>query len=443
MFTSTFQSDVCRSTLHFNRRTLLKAAGLSGIGWLTPLAQVLGRQAETGPSGKPAKSVILVWLQGGPSQLETFDPHPGSNIAAGTEAIKTNVEGIQLAKGLEQVAEQMDSLSIIRSVTSKEGDHERAVYNIKTGYRPDPTLIHPAIGSVICHQTLDKDEKVVEIPRHISILSANAPSRGGYLGAKFDAFKVNDPKNPINDLSKRVAEPRFDQRLQDLENFVEAEFAQGRGRNSRAALARLDTTNAAVKMMTSEQLKAFDLQEVPESLLGEFGDSAFGRGCLAAIRLIEVGVRCVEVTLNGWDSHANNHEIQKGQVEILDPALAALVRNLKARGLYEDTIVLCGGEFGRTPTVNPAGGRDHWPHGFSIALGGGGLKTGQVIGETSPTPFTDPKKKGTDVIGPRPVEDIHATILNALGIDFSQMIDTPIDRPMRISEGKVIDELAG
>ena len=439
---TTFESyPGCGTTAHFNRRTLLKAAGLSGMCWLTPLAAALSRAEEKSPKGKPAKSVILLWLNGGPSQLETFDPHPGTSIAGGTTAIETKVKGIQLAGGFEQLAEQMDSLAIVRSVTSKEGDHERAVYNIKTGFRPDPTLVHPSIGSVICHQTEKIDGDRVEIPRHISILPANAPGRGGYLGDAYDAFKIGDPKDPINDLTKNVEQARFDRRLNDLQNIVEGEFNRGRSRNNSVGKSRQNTTLAALKMMTSDQLKAFELKDVPEKLLQQFGDTPFGRGCLAAIRLIEVGVRCVEITLNGWDSHANNHEIQKARVEILDPAFAALIRNLKERGLYDSTIVVCGGEFGRTPTINPAGGRDHWPHGFSIALGGGGLRGGIALGETSPTPKVDPTGRGTDVVEPYHVEDIHATVLGALGIDFTQELETPIGRPMIISAGKPIQKL--
>lgn len=438
-----FHNQVCAASSHFNRRTLLKAAGLSGACWLTPIAQALGQEAEKSPRGKPAKSVILLWMIGGPSQLETFDPHPGTKYGGDTVAIDTNVKGIQFGSGLARTAEQMDSLAVIRSVTSKEGDHERAVYNIKSGFRPDPTLVHPSIGSVICHQTEAADKGLVEIPRHISILPQNNPGRGGYLGNEYDAFKVNDPKDPINDLARQVDQRRFDRRMKTLEDIVENEFARGRPKSESLVGSRKSTTQAALKMMSSEQLKAFDLKDVPEGLKAEFGDTPFGRGCLAAIRLIETGVRCVEVTLGGWDTHANNHELQHGRLEILDPAFAALIRNLKDRGLYDDTIVLCGGEFGRTPSINPAGGRDHWPHGFSIALGGGGLRSGITIGQTSPNPIIEPKKQGTDLVDPWRVEDVHATILEALAIDWKQELQTPVGRPMAISNGKLITELLG
>lgn len=420
-----------------NRRTLLKAAGVSGLGWLTPVAEALSRAAEQAPGGEPAKSLIVLWLAGGPSQLETFDPKPGSSIAAETRAIATAARGVQFAEGYEQSADQMHRISLVRSVTSKEGDHERATYNAKTGFRPDPTLLHPSIGAVVCHQLTD----AVEIPRHVSILPDQWPARGGYLGDQFDAFQINDPQGPIPDITPRVPDDRAARRIQDL-SIVEQEFARGR-------LRELDTgktlqglsTRAALKMMASDQLKAFDVASEPESVRSEFGDTPFGRGCLAAARLIEVGVRCVEVTLSGWDTHVNNHETHRELAKTLDPALAALIRYLHEHALLERTVVLCGGEFGRTPSINPAGGRDHWPHGFTIALAGGGFAGGRVVGETSPQPDVHADDKTKFVKDPHNIADIHATVLHALGIDFKQELLTPIGRPMIISQGDVIREL--
>jgi uncharacterized protein (DUF1501 family) len=194
--------------------------------------------------------------------------------------------------------------------------------------------------------------------------------------------------------------------------------------------------------MSSEQLKAFDVKEAPLEVRNAFGDSPFGRGCLAAARLIEVGVRCVEVTLEGWDSHVNNHEIHKSRAAELDPAFAALLRYLEERKLLESTLVLWGGEFGRTPYVNSAGGRDHWPHGFTVAFAGGGIRPGQVVGESSPDPLDPEKKDFADRIkNPHPIGDIHATVLDSLGIVFNKEVVTPIGRPMSFSEGKPIREL--
>lgn len=430
----------CGSNEHVNRRSLLKLAGLSGLSWLTPLATGLARQEEQSKVDQ-ARSLIVLWLEGAPSQLETFDPHPGGEIAAGSLARQTRAPGILLGDGFEQTAEQMDSISLVRAITSKEGDHARAIYNIKTGYRPDPTLIHPAIGSVICHQIPKAANPIVDIPRHISILAGQSAGRGGYLGDRYDAFKIGDPLNPVPDLKSRVGDRQQNQRLKDL-SVVDQEFLQRQG-NNRTLQGVLGNHNleAALSMMSSEQISAFDVSKADRSLREEYGDTPFGRGCLAAVRLIEQGVRCVEVTLNGWDTHVNNHELQAGRIKILDPAFAALIRDLKRRELLDSTMVVCGGEFGRTPWMNPLGGRDHWPSGFAMALAGGGIQGGRVVGETSANPKRDTIDRKTELKNPHSVEDIHATILGSLGIELTKELDTPIGRPMQICQGKMIREL--
>jgi uncharacterized protein (DUF1501 family) len=187
-------------------------------------------------------------------------------------------------------------------------------------------------------------------------------------------------------------------------------------------------------MMTSGQLAAFDVSREPAELRAAYGDTAFGRGCLAARRLVEVGVPCVEVTLDGWDSHANNHDIHARQKAILDPALATLLDDLKLHGLWDRTLVLCAGEFGRTPSINRLGGRDHWPHGFSIALAGGRIRGGQALGATDP-------EGGRQVESPRQVGDVHATLLTALGLDPSKELIAPAGRPLKLAEGTPIGEL--
>jgi uncharacterized protein (DUF1501 family) len=287
------------------------------------------------------------------------------------------------------------------------------------------------MGAIVCHEL---PEAGTEIPRHVSILPGPWPPQGGYLGAKYNAFKTYDPRNGIPDTKRRVPEDRFNRRLEDVE-VVDRQFAKGRLRNvEQSRTLHRTTMDKAIRMMSSEQLKAFDVDEEPERTHADFGDTEFGRGCLAALRLMEVGVRCVEVTLRGWDSHLNNHEVQADRVKVLDPALAALIRNLRERELFERTIVICGGEFGRTPRINPAGGRDHWPHGFSIALAGGGIRGGQTVGATDP----DGSKEVAD---PVQVAAIHATILHALGIDFRRELQTPVGRPMKLSDGRPLRQL--
>ena len=371
----------CQSRSHLTRRSLLRGTGVAGISWLTPLADILAVEAENAPKGKPARSVILLWLGGAASQLDTFDPHPKTKIGGGVTSIPTAIKGVEFAAGLEQTASVMQDVSLIRSMVSKEGDHERAFYNIKTGYRPDPTLIHPSIGAIACHEL---PEAKIEIPTHVSILPNQWPARGGFFGPQYDAFQVYDPKGSIPDVRARVDDKRLEQRLESL-SVVERAFARGRAADldETKTLHQLSMHKARL-MMTSEQLAAFDVSKAAAAERDAYGDTAFGRGCLAAVRLIETGVRCVEVTLNGWDTHANNLEGQATQVKIFDAAYASLIRDLKARGLLDSTIVICGGEFGRTPKINNLGGRDHWPTGFSMLVAGGGFAGGRVIGATDP-----------------------------------------------------------
>ena len=423
----------CCGPEHFSRRTLLKMAGMAGLTWLTPLGQLLALEAEKSKDPR-AKSVIILWLAGGPSQLETFDPHAGSSIAYGTRAIKTSIKDVQLAAGFERTADILANMSLIRSVTSLEGDHERATYNIQTGYRPSPTVVHPSIGSIISHELPDQK---IEIPTHISILPGQWPSRGGYFGAAYDAFKTGDPAKPIPDISSRIDSKRQEQRLKNLSVMEEA-FREGRQPDLDSGKTLHDVTmQKATRMMTSDQVKAFDVKQVPNAERLAYGDTPFGRGCLAAVRLVQTGVRCVEVTLNGWDTHTNNHQGHAALAKVLDPALSALIADLKRLDLLERTIVLCGGEFGRTPKLNPLGGRDHWPHGFSVAIAGGGIQSGRVVGET------DPSGEKQKPANPVRVEDIHATILRALGINPEKEIMTPIGRPIALSEGSEIKELLG
>lgn len=434
----------CESWWNYHRRRFLRGGamavgGLLSQGVLTRIAERLSIASESRNSEKlGAKSLILLWMQGGPSQLETFDPHAGFKIGGETKAIDTSVSGLQIASLLPQTAEIMHRATLIRSMVSKEGDHERATYNMKTGWRPDPTLIHPAIGSVICHQTKDN----IEIPRHISILSGQWPARGGYMGSVLDAFQTGDPKNPLPNLKSYTEKSVFENRITDLRNVVETEFRRGRLRElDRNKTLHESSTLRATTMMASEQIKAFDISLETTSVIDSFGSNAFGRGCLAAIRLIEQGVRCVEVELSGWDTHVENYSLQSGRCEILDAALHSLIKQLEARGLLDQTIVMCGGEFGRTPEINRIDGRDHWPTGFSTFLAGGPFRRGHVHGKTTHeqiTKGTDPLLGVQDIVR---IEDLHATLLHAFGVDFSQELQTPIGRPLSLSAGKIIQSL--
>jgi uncharacterized protein (DUF1501 family) len=195
------------------------------------------------------------------------------------------------------------------------------------------------------------------------------------------------------------------------------------------------TIDKALRMMRSDQINAFDVTQAPVATRDGFGKTPFGNACLAAVQLIETGVRCVEVTLNGWDPHANNHAFVAEQNAILDPALAGLIRELRARDRLKDTLVVCAGEFGRTPKINAADGRDHWPTGFSIALAGGGIRRGYVHGETDPEGVSKEPGKAVSVA------DVHATLLHALGIDTFKELMTPVGRPMGLTDGIMVPKL--
>ena len=418
----------------FTRRHFHQIAAGMGLSLLLP--GVSPRAADK--RGKErVKSLITLWLAGGPSQLETWDPKPGTRVGGETKSIKTKIRGLEIADMYPRVAEQIHNLSVIRSLTSKEGDHERGSYYVKTGYRPDPTLKHPAIGAIAAHEVSDAYRKQMEIPTHVSLLKPQFPSRGGFLGPQLDAFKVYNPGKEVRNMKSRVSDERQEQRLKDLQ-LLSKSF--GKGRFSRLKRTTQEKTRQrALTMMRSEQLKAFLIDDEPAAIKQAYGDTDFGRGCLVARRLVEQGVRAIDVTLRGFDSHANNYEGHKTQAAILDPAFAALIADLKKRDLLDSTIVLCIGEFGRTPRINGLDGRDHWPHAFSCVVGGGGLKAGQVIGET-PSVLIDPKAKPDKKRAKDPIElpDLYATILKQLGMgdNYGKSYDTPVGRPMTaVKEG--------
>jgi hypothetical protein len=332
----------------------------------------------------------------------------------------------------------MHLTTLVRSMVSKEGDHERATSNFKTGWRPDPTLTHPAIGAIVAHQS----NAAIDLPMHISIVPTEWPSRGGFLGPQWDAFTMQDPAQPLPNLVGRVEMERRDQRLKIMTDIADKEFARSRLKDLDAQrLQQHSTSESAKRMMDTTQLSAFDLDEEDSETRSSFGDTAFGRGCLAAVRLVQQGVRCVEIELSGWDTHIDNHNLQYAKAKQLDGALASLLKLLDARGLLDDTVVLCSGEFGRTPKINVTGGRDHWPTGFSSLLAGGPFRRGHLFGKTNEKSLDYAAEVDKQVENPVTIPDLHATILHACGIDPASEQQTPIGRPIKWSEGNIRHEL--
>lgn len=406
-----------------SRRDVLAMMTAFGVSMSVPTmtARAAGRRSHERP-----KSLLTLWMGGGMSQLETWDPHPGSPTGGLVKDIATSAGDIRISELLPQVAEQMHSAMLIRSLTSKEGDHERGTSFVKTGYRPDPTVRYPSLGAIAAHELPDDR---VEIPQHVALAPDGVFSHGGYLGSQWDAFRVFNPGVGLSNLSSPFSEHRQTARLESLQ-VVSQQFHQRR-RFAPEQTLHGATIDRALKMMSSEQLKAFHLDDEPRAVVDAYGDSQFGRGCLVARRLIEVGVRAVEVNLSGFDTHVANHEGHVTQCTALDPALATLLRELRERDLLQSTIVLCISEFGRTPAINPAAGRDHWPNWFSCLIAGGGFRAGTVIGST---PAETPKDNKVMPSEPMTIPALYSTILAALGIDGAKEIMTPIGRPIRFSD---------
>ena len=417
------------TTSLFSRRDLLRLSTAWGLSFsLGPIdLSAAGRRGS-----ERVKSLIILWMGGGASQLETWDPHPGTKIGGDVKAIKTKTKGLEIADLYPLLAEQIHDLNVVRSLVTKEGDHERGTYMVKTGYRPDPTLRHPTLGAIL---ETELPLAGVEIPRHVALGDSQWPSWGGFLGAEHDAFKVYNPGYDLHNMQSFRATESQARRLENLSVLANA-FQVGRQAQARNTL-HSDAIQRALQMMSSEQLRAFQIQDESEAIRNAYGDSQFGRGCLVARRLVEEGVRSVEVTLNGWDSHAQNLEIHRSNATILDPAFAALMNDLRQRDLLQSTVVLCIGEFGRTPQINPLQGRDHWPTGFSCVIGGGGLRSGMVIGQT------DPQNAKTEPRDPIQVPDLYATVLKLFGVEYNKEVITPIGRPMAYSSGTPIARLLG
>ncbi|WP_435010136.1 DUF1501 domain-containing protein [Tundrisphaera lichenicola] len=375
---------------------------------------------------KQNKSMIVLWMSGGPSHLDTWDLKPDSEKNGGEfKPIATSAPGVMISEHLPTIAGQMKHLSVIRSLNSKEGNHDRGEYMMHTGYAPNPTVVHPSFGSV-CSYELGERLENFDLPHCISI---NRPSEGaGFLGMAHSPFVVNNPNEKIANLDppKDINEMRMRRRVQMLgmteDNFV----AQKRGSfasDHKAVYAK------TFRMMTSQYADAFRLDREKDAVRDAYGRGTFGAGCLMARRLIERGVTYVEVSLGGWDTHADAFNTLSNTLQPqLDKGMGSLVADLAQSGLLEKTMVVWMGEFGRTPKINQNGGRDHWPRSWSVVMGGGGLKGGQTIGATD--------KDGVDVIDqPVGVMDLIASMSKGMGIDVATQYTTPRGRPIKVVDG--------
>ncbi len=376
---------------------------------------------------RDGRACILLWMQGGPSQLETFDPKSG-DAGGETKAIDTKLSGVKFADNLPKLAGIADQLAVVRSMTTKEGNHQRATFLLHTSYVPTATVHHPTLGSVVA-----KEIKVdnCELPSFVRVGSRFANgSNGGLLGTEYDAFAVAAAGKIPDNIRPTVDTDRYQKRLALLDKL---EVAGG----SETAHDHQKLYGHASRMVMSPQMKAFDLSLEPQKLRDAYGTGDFASGCMLARRLVESGVTFVEVGLGNWDTHDNNFDRSRTLCGQLDQPFTALINDLKDRGMLDRTLVVWMGEFGRTPRVNGRGGRDHFPRAFSAVLAGGGVRGGQVIGRTSDS---------GDEVADRPVteKDLFQTIYKSLKINAQKENMSPIGRPIRIVDGgSAVDELLG
>lgn len=404
------------------------ASGLLGVNYVSNFASA---QTALTPKGK-AKSVIYLYMSGGMSHLDTFDIKPeNSEVRGDAGAIKTNVSGIRVSKFFPNVAKQMDKVAIVNSLTTTQGAHEEGRYVMHTSYVKRGTVQHPEMGAWISKLGGPISKS---LPSFVKVGGGGRSLGGGFFEPRYAALPVGDPKSGLQ-YSKRhrtVNETVFNDRLSMLKE-INGEFKQKFKQKS------VESYNAmyrdAVKLMTSEDLKAFDIAQEDAKSAEKYGNNNFGQGVLLARRLVEKGVRFVEVNLGGWDNHNNIYDGFGDRAGTLDQALGALLGDLKDRGLIDSTLVVLATEFGRTPNINQNAGRDHFPKAFSGLLAGGGIKGGQIYGKTD--------ADGKNVIENKvKVQDFNATIAAALGLPTDKVLMSPSGRPFQIAhKGKPVTAL--
>ncbi len=412
------------------RRDFLKwipAAGVTaGLSWSDSLA------LEAAELRRQGMACIVLWMAGGPSQFETFSPLPDHANGGETRSIATAVPDIRIAENLPHVAGVMDEIALLRSLTSKEGNHGRASFLLQTGYLPNPSVKYPALGSHAAHQNADPD---CELPAFCRIGGRGRNSAGaGFLGVRYEPFAHRKP-NQIPANAKPVTEGDRYQRRLELLNRLDQHYTTG-GASAEVRDHKQLYENAS-RMVLSSNMDAFDLTKEPEQVRQAYGESDFATGCLLARRLVESGVTFVEVTCPGWDTHDDNFNRSKALAGQIDQPMAQLITDLRQRGMLDRTLVVWMGEFGRTPQINGRAGRDHYPRAFSVALAGGGVRGGQVIGKVS--------EDGREVTDrPVTVPDLFQTFCKSLKIDPDKEATTGIGRPIKVvEEGRPVGEVFG
>ena len=377
-------------------------------------------QARAAELRKNQKAVILLWMGGGPATIDLWDLKPGSTTGGPFQPIATSGE-VQICEHLPRMAKQMHHMAIVRSMSTREADHNRGRYYMHTGFVPNPNMEHPSYGAVIAQQ-LEPTRPDLEIPPFISVGGSSAGP--GFLGMAYAPFVV-DSNGRVRNLQMDLEQNRLRDRMKLLGQLESRFIGQRRGS---AAAEHAKVVKKTEQMLTSEQMNAFQVRKEPENIRAAYGETNFGRGCLLARRLVETGVPFVEVDLGGWDTHRDNFNRLQTKLPEMDQAMAALVADLSQRGMLDDVAILWMGEFGRTPRINGDTGRDHWARSWSAVVGGSTFNRGIAVGSTS--------QDGSEVdTTPYSSEDLMATLLKSIGISLETRFTATNGRPIKIAAG--------
>lgn len=414
---------------HFDRRHFLgMTAGAASLSFLPTLPA--WAQDKTTRTGRKAKHVIVLYMAGGASQIDTFDPKPGRPTAGKFKAIDTAIKGVKFSEHLPQMAKMANEVTVIRSMSTKEGNHRRASYLMRTGHSPQGPVKHPGFGALVSRY---KGKNGFDLPNYVSI--SNPSVGGGFLGIEYSPFVVNDPLKPVANLDRpgTIDRKRFKRRWKLLKK-AEERFAAGR--RADMVESHRKVYEQAESFMHSKLAKAFDCSLEPQKSRQAYGMNKFGQGVLMARRLVEVGVPFVEVTLGGWDTHRDNFTRVQQLSSQLDPAFAQLLRDLKKKKLLDETIVVWMGDFGRTPRINGNGGRDHYPRAWTSVVAGGGFGRGVLLGSSG--------KDGNQAQG-RVVKaaDLYKTFAHLLGLQADEENISRSGRPITVVDkaGKLVKEI--
>ena len=409
------------------RRGLLGTAARAAFG-LSVLEGLSGRFASAQPPAAGGTNVITLMMRGAMSHLDTFDPKPGREEQGETKSIATAIPGVRFGEHLPRLAGLADRLAVVRSLTTETGAHEQGTYLMRTSYPQLASVVHPAFGSWAVH-VLGKRSR--DLPGYVLVGNGNEHPGCGFLDPAVTPVPLADPERGLENVTRPayLSQANFERRLA-LADRLDRDF---RTRYAGRQIAAYDQMVAdAVRLMGSGDLAAFDIAREDEATRDRYGRSRLGQGCLLARRLVEGGVRCVEVEMNGWDMHRDLWDELPEKAGELDAALAALVEDLEARGLLASTLVVLATEFGRTPKINENAGRDHHPGVFSCVLAGAGVKRGVVHGASD----AGGRSPDRDAVS---VGDFNATVAAACGLPWDREFVAPNGRPFKIgNEGRPI-----